>query len=128
MRKHVDTKSSGISASRSSNAKRARHASMRTLPWTVHPNPFRYRRQKVRFMYSVPSGKGMYSMMSKRPHSTEEAYAVWERARAQYHNLRDMDRGAKLFKCFTCESWFDGGMHLDRNFNFVGTEIEQCPI
>lgn len=56
------------------------------------------------------------------------AYTVWEHARVQFHNLREIDRGSKLFRCFTCDAWFDGGTQLDRNFNFVSTEIEQCPI
>ena len=55
-------------------------------------------------------------------------YAVWERARVQFHNVRPMDRDTKLFKCFTCDAWFDNGLHLDRNFVLVNTEIEQCPI
>ena len=64
--------------------------------------------------------------MKKSP--TYVGEVVWENARLQFHNVREMDRGTKLFKCFTCEAWFDGGLHLDRNFNFISQEIEQCPV
>ncbi len=52
----------------------------------------------------------------------------WDAARLQYHNLRESDKHAALFKCFTCNCWFDGQYQLDHNFNVMGTEIHICPI
>lgn len=54
---------------------------------------------------------------------------MFDHAKTQYHNLREMDRGLALFKCFTCDCWFDNGLQLDRNFNLLSKSgIEQCPI
>jgi len=54
---------------------------------------------------------------------------LWQLAANQFHNLRDIDRDTRLFRCFTCDSWFDVGTgQLDRNFNYIAKEPEICPI
>ena len=54
----------------------------------------------------------------------------WERAQIAYHTVRMLDMDLKLFRCMVCSCWFDNGMQLDRNFNFITAEeeFEQCPI
>lgn len=52
----------------------------------------------------------------------------FDQARVLHHNLRDVDRDAALFRCFTCSCWFDGAQQLDRNFHSLGVEILICPI
>jgi hypothetical protein len=55
--------------------------------------------------------------------------AQWELAQIRFHNVREVDRKSKLFRCLTCNCWFDGELQLDCNFNLVSKEgIEQCPI
>ena len=56
--------------------------------------------------------------------------AMWELARVHHHNLRDMDKESMLFRCFTCDSWFDLGLgaQLDRNFRVVTKGVAVCPI
>lgn len=54
---------------------------------------------------------------------------MWQKAEWQFHNIREMDRHTSLFKCFTCNAWFDAGMgQLDLNFKFISKEPEICPI
>lgn len=42
--------------------------------------------------------------------------------------MREIDAKAKMFRCFTCDCWFDGEQQLDRNFNHIGTEVQTCPV
>ena len=53
----------------------------------------------------------------------------WQLAQTQFHNVSERDKDAKLFRCFTCDCWFDSGIQVDRNFNLINaTGVEQCPI
>ena len=53
----------------------------------------------------------------------------WQLARMQFHNVSERDKETQLFRCFTCNCWFDNGIQVDRNFILISAEgIEQCPI
>ena len=54
---------------------------------------------------------------------------MWQRAANQFHNLREMDKPTSLFRCLTCNAWFDANLgQLDLNFKFIAEVPEICPI
>ncbi len=55
-------------------------------------------------------------------------HTQWHTAKYLHHNVRECDMYTTLFKCFTCNCWFDGEQQLDNNFKSLGTEVRICPI
>jgi len=47
-----------------------------------------------------------------------------------HHNVREIDKHTSLFRCFTCNCWFDQqtGYQLDCNFHVIDKEVRICPI
>ena len=58
----------------------------------------------------------------------ETTHTQWLEAIRQLHRVREIDAKVMMFRCFTCDCWFDGEQQLDRNFNHISTEVQTCPV
>ena len=58
----------------------------------------------------------------------ETTHTQWLEAIRQLHRVREIDAKVMMFRCFTCDCWFDGEQQLDNNFKSLGTEVRICPI